>query len=354
MIRKITSILLAITITCTLLIGCGNKDVGEKSTENSTIENNEQNNMNTIPSTNEEVADNSQPTTSEPEKETIYNILNAEPLAPKFTYASNENANGYSNGAIKETNNPIYIAVIRVISDTDVSSTYNVHIPSLNKNQYYITEKVQSYLWNTSEWYNNAEAHLYDSVYVIEYTTDVDENVWLETETGKQIINLSTLEYKKEVKTDGNVSMYECAMLEDEYGTKHYVIPIAAGSDYANVGLADEEYGKAWYKFNLIQVGEVENVPTDLNHLSEFYWHPQNISIEYDGFEYYSEESKENNSIYIPSSSNDNFDHIRRDVGRYEIKFELNTKTPELFKDNSVIYLNFHNIRFCFNIEEWR
>lgn len=355
--RKFLCSLLAI-IMIVSLCACGNSNNNQSTEPQSPVE--------STPSTEETVdatepsAEQTKPITeptqpTEPEETHIYNVLNTEVLSPKFTYASNSNSAGGTCGGLEENvDTSIYVIAIRVIADAEYKCSDDIVIPSLTDDQYYIAERTYSYLWHGGDYGDVVtEANLLDTVYVIEYTTAEDKDVWVETCTGEKIINLSEVTYDKEVKTSGDVNMYECAMIEDEYGTKQYVIPIGASADYCNVGLSANDIERGWFNFDLIQLGNCENIPTDLSYVNQFYWHPE-VSIEYDGFKYYTEATTDDNSIYIPSSSTDDFEQIRRDVNRFEFTIEFRTKNPELLKDNSVMYLNFEDVRFCFDILEWQ
>ena len=344
--KKVVSILIVFAICLSLFAAC----VPQSDIKNDTTNITESGS----PITPESTGSNSTENTEATQQEDFYNVVKATALSPKFKYASNDNSMSYSVGKITKTDDPIYVIAIRVIIDTN---TYNTSkalvIPSLKEDQYWITDSVQSYISNTQSVSPEPKGYVYDTTYIIEYTANPDKDVWVETISGDKVIDLSTVTYDKEIKTSGDVPMYECAMVEDEYGTKQYIIATASNSDYANRGSHADEAGKGWYNFDLIQLGAVENVPTDLEHLSEQFWKPDNVSIEYNGFKYTSAPSEEDNTVYVANSSYEVLDKWFRDVSRYRIKFEFQNKNNDLFKNDSNIYLNFENVRFVFHIDEW-
>ena len=351
--KRVISVLLVFVMCFSLLVACGTKPTENNDSTNAGTPTTEPyTDVETTEPDPTEDTEVTQPEYTEPEK--FYNVVHATALSPKFTYASNANCAGMDVGAIADTEDPIYVIAIRVLIDTNTYSTSDaLVIPSLKDDQYWITKHVQSYLLDTNEICPNPQGYIYDSTYIIEYTSNPDEDVWVETISGDKVMNLSTVTYDKEIKTSGDVEMYECAMVEDEYGTKHYVIATGSGSDYAAKGNYAEDIGRGWYNFDLIQLGAVENVPTDLDHLSEFFWYPENVSVEYDGLAYKNAPSEEANTVYVSDSSFEDFEKWYRDVSRYRISLEFRSQNNDLFANDSTVYLNFEGVRFVFNLDKW-
>lgn len=183
----------------------------------------------------------------------------------------------------------------------------NKVISGLNENEYYVKKHITYLTDEEKEKYNcDQKQGLNKVLYVIEYAIKkgTTPNVKLIENKQIEIMNITDINFTGKIVESGVARLWDTMKIKDEYGTEHYLIAISNSNYYNNWGYVAKDvnsngYAYSTYSFDLVQVGDCENVPTDLSEVLKFYWNLENtkFNISYGNFKYASFGSAPSNNI---------------------------------------------------------
>lgn len=272
---------------------------------------------------------------------------------------------------VDQSNYDFYVLAVTATFDSNNDDSFisdKKSIIGVEDDLFYITKHV-TYLTNSEkEKFGYTENNtIFKVLYVIEYAIrkNTSPNIKLVEFNDQEIMQISNINYTGNIIESGNAYLWDTIKVIDEYGTEHYLIPISSSNYYNNWGfkatsIDTNGYAISSFPFDLVQIGDCKNVPTNLNDVTRFYWNLEkttNLDVSFTKYKYnkYATNFSNNSIRFSDLNAYSDITKLRRDNNIFRFNLEiLSTSIDEnSFNSNNVITLKLNNVNIIFNNINW-
>lgn len=270
---------------------------------------------------------------------------------------------------VDQNNYDFYVLAVTATFDSNNDDSFisdKNSVIGVEDDLFYVTKHVTYLTDSEKEKYDYTENNsIYKVLYVIEYATKKNTNpdIKLVEFNDQEIMQISNVNYTGNIIESGNAYLWDTIKVIDEYGTEHYLIPIPSSGYYDNHGhkatsVDTNGYAISSFPFDLVQIGDCKDVPTDLNDVTKFYWNLEkttNLDVSFAKYKYATNDS--NNTIrFSDSNAYSDITKLRRDNDIFNFNLEmLSTSIDEnSFNSDNAITIKLNNINIIFNNINWQ